>query len=118
MIAHIGLYVKNLKDSGAFYIPVLKAINYEIIFQNDLFIAFGKNGTPYFEIYADKPHSSPIHVAFQCHSKEEVSSFHDAAITSGATDNGKPGYRAYLPNYYACFVIDPNGHNLEALFLE
>ena len=79
-------------------------------------IAFGKEGVPFFEIYADKPPSSPIHIAFECKSKEEVTLFHNAAIDLGATDNGKPGYRDYFPNYYACYVIDPDGHNLEALF--
>jgi catechol 2,3-dioxygenase-like lactoylglutathione lyase family enzyme len=116
MIAHIGLYVKNVKDSGAFYVPALKTLGYEIIFQNDLCIALGKEGVPFFEIYADKPSSSPIHIAFECKSKEEVTLFHNAAIDLGATDNGKPGYRDYFPNYYACYVIDPDGHNLEALF--
>lgn len=116
MIAHVGLYVKNVKDSGEFYIPVLKTIGYEIIFQNDLCIAFGKDGTPFFEIYGDKPASSPIHIAFDCKSKEEVSVFHNTAIELGGKDNGKPGYRDYFPNYYACFVTDSNGHNLEALF--
>lgn len=118
MISHVGLYVKNIKDSGRFYMPALKAIGYEIIFQNDLCIAFGQEKTPFFEIYADKPPSSPIHIAFECKSKEEVSLFYNTAIDLGATDNGKPGYRDYCPNYYASFVIDPNGHNLEALFLE
>jgi predicted lactoylglutathione lyase len=116
MIAHIGLYVKNLKDSATFYIPALKTIGYEVIFQNDFCIALGKNKTPFFEIYTDKPFSSPIHIAFECKSKEDVNIFYNAAIDLGATDNGKPGYRDYFPNYYACYVIDPNGHNLEALF--
>lgn len=116
MIAHIGLYVKNLKDSGAFYIPALKTIGYELIIQNDLCIALGKGGIPFFEIYTGKPFISPVHIAFECKSKEEVELFYNTLIQLGAIDNGAPGYRNYFPGYYASFVIDPNGHNLEALF--
>lgn len=116
MLAHIGLYVKSVKESREFYVPVLKTIGYDIIFENEFCVALGKGGVPFFEIYGDKPASSPIHIAFDCKSKEEVSLFHRTAIELGGKDNGQPDYRKYFPGYYAAFIIDPNGHNLEGLF--
>ena len=118
MISHIGVYVKNIKDSEKFYTPLLEVIGWSIIFSNNLCIAYGKNGVPFFEIYADKPASSPVHIAFECNSNAEVEAFYHKAIKLNATDNGKPGYREYFPGYYACFIIDPNNHNLEGLYFE
>jgi len=60
-----------------------------------------------------------LHIAFEAQSREEVDAFHRAALEAGARDNGPPGIRAkYSPNYYAAFVIDPDGHNIEAVFHE
>lgn len=116
MIQHIGIYVSSIKESAAFYIPALKSIGYDIIIQNDLCVALGKGGVPFFEIYGGKTPTSPIHIAFECASKEEVALFHQTSLLLGATDNGKPDYRHYFPGYYAAFVTDLNGHNLEGLF--
>ena len=65
------------------------------------------------------PISNNIHIAFSSKSREEVDSFYTAALRAGAKDNGAPGIRAkYRPNYYAAFVIDPNGYNIEVVFRE
>ncbi|MCL9684308.1 hypothetical protein [Legionella maioricensis] len=116
MISHIGIYVENLKNSSEFYIPLLEAINWEVIIKNDFCVAMGKGNIPFFEIYTGKPASSPIHIAFECASKEEVKTFYNTALQLNASDNGKPGYRDYFPDYYSSFVIDQNGHNLEGLY--
>jgi predicted lactoylglutathione lyase len=116
MISHIGVYVENLKSSSEFYIPLLAAIGWEVIIKNDFCVALGKRNIPFFEIYIGKPASSSIHIAFECTSQEEVSTFYNTAIRLKARDNGKPGYRDYFPDYYSCFVIDQNGHNLEGLY--
>jgi hypothetical protein len=118
MLAHIGLYVENVKKSGEFYIPLLNTIGYELVIQNDFCIALGKEGVPFFEIYGGKSPSSPIHIAFTCKSQEAVNLFYRTAIDLGAEDNGAPGYRypEYFKNYYAGFVTDLNGHNLEGVF--
>ena len=61
--------------------------------------------------------STATHIAITARSRAEVDAFHAAAIAAGAKDNGKPGLRPhYHPDYYGAFVIDPNGHNLEAVF--
>ncbi|KTD21817.1 VOC family protein [Legionella londiniensis] len=116
MIAHVGIYVENLKDSSAFYTILLETIGWSVIFKNDFCVAFGKENTPFFEIYTGKAASSPFHIAFDCASQEEVNTFYNTAISLNARDNGEPGFRDYFPNYYACYVIDPNGHNLEGLY--
>lgn len=116
MIGHIGFYVDDLEQSDAFYQPLLKVVGYEIIFTIPNCIAYGIGGVPMLEIYTGKPKSSGIHIAFNVKDKDSVKQFYNVALSLGAKDNGAPGYRDYFPNYYASFVIDPNGHNLEALF--
>jgi catechol 2,3-dioxygenase-like lactoylglutathione lyase family enzyme len=116
MIGHIGFYVENLQQSDLFYRPLLKCIGYEVIFERSQCIAYGINSVPIFEIYTDKPRSSGIHIAFNVPDKETVEYFYNQGLELGAKDNGKPGFRDYCPGYYAAFIIDPHGNNLEALF--
>ena len=116
MIGHIGFYVNNLKESKIFYTSLLKVLDYEIIFENEACLCLGREEMPYFEIYVGKP-TSPMHIAFSCDSQGIVNQFYATALELGAKSNGEPGYRNYLPNYYACFVLDPNGHNLEGVCL-
>ena len=75
---------------------------------------------PIFWIDRFHPHSVSQHVAFAAESRAEVESFHAAALRAGGTDNGAPGLRegAYPPGYYAAFVLDPDGNNIEAVFRE
>lgn len=117
MIAHIGIYVDDLKKSDAFYRSLFQVIGYEVVLTIPQCIAYGFNNEPLFEIYTGKPKSSSIHVAFHVKSKQIVESFYTRALSLGGQDNGKPGYRDYFPNYYAAFITDLNGNNLEALFV-
>ena len=62
---------------------------------------------------------TPLHLAIEAKSREEVEAFYDAALGAGGKDNGKPGYRTeYWPGYYAAFVCDPDGHNIEAVWYD
>lgn len=61
---------------------------------------------------------SPTHLAFQADSRRKVEDFHKAALAAGARDNGGPGYRDYSPGYYAAFVLDPDGNNIEAVWYD
>lgn len=116
MLAHIGLYVDDLRKSDSFYRPLLKVIGYEVILEFPQCIAYGMDGNPYFEIYTGKAPSSPIHVAFHVPDERHVNEFHETALALGGKDNGKPGPRTWEQfQYYAAFITDPNGHNLEAL---
>jgi predicted lactoylglutathione lyase len=60
----------------------------------------------------------PMHVAFQAKSREQVEAFHKAALAAGGKDNGGPAYRDYSPGYYAAFVLDPDGNNIEAVWYD
>lgn len=116
MLGHVGFYVDDLKKSNELYQPLLKVIGYDIILEIPQCIAYGVNGRPIFEIYTGKPVTSPLHFAFDVASKKLVEEFYNEALSLGATGNGEPGYRTYFPGYYAAFIIDVNGHNLEAVF--
>jgi catechol 2,3-dioxygenase-like lactoylglutathione lyase family enzyme len=77
---------------------------------------------PVFWIYRFHPHGVKQHTAFAARSRTEVDAFHAAALKAGGTDNGPPGLRdtaeGYPPGYYAAFVLDPDGNNMEAVFRE
>lgn len=118
MLGHIGFYVDDLQKNDAFYRPLLESIGYNVILSIPQCIAYGKEGFPLVEIYIGKEKSERIHLAFNVPSKELVVLFYETALKLGATDNGAPGYRPYFPGYYAAFIVDPNGHNLEAVFWE
>lgn len=116
MITHVGIYVESLEKSDSFYRPLLETIGYKVFFDLPKFVAYEKEGL--FEIYEGKSPTQNLHIAFKAKSKEEVKKFFDKALELGATNNGEPGYRDYLPGYYAAFVIDLNGHNVEALYMD
>jgi predicted lactoylglutathione lyase len=60
----------------------------------------------------------PLHLAFEAGSRQQVEAFHKAALAAGAQDNGAPGYRNYSPGYFAAFVLDPDSHNIEAVWYD
>jgi catechol 2,3-dioxygenase-like lactoylglutathione lyase family enzyme len=124
MIDHCGFPVSDYAKSKAFYLKALAPIGYAVIMevaaeQNPSGAAacgFGKDGKPDFWIGAEGGLGKPIHVAFAVQTRAEVDGFYKAAMAAGAKDNGAPGIRAhYHPNYYAAFVFDPDGHNIEAV---
>ena len=75
----------------------------------------GRDELPQFWFGAYGPSPGPIHLAFKAESREQVRRFHAAALAAGGRGNGAPGLRDYAPNYYAAFVIGPDGHNIEAV---
>lgn len=118
MLDHIGINVTDLAKSKAFYEQALKPLGYTISFgtEGEHWAFDIKDGL--LEIYqADHPAPlTPVHVAFRAKSKAEVDAFHQAALAAGATDNGAPAPRPqYTPGYYGAFVLDPDGHNIEAM---
>ena len=80
-------------------------------------VAFGIDHPTYW-IDVFHPHSVRQHTAFRAASRAQVEAFHAAALAAGGTDNGGPGLRAYTPGYYAAFVLDPDGNNIEAVIRE
>lgn len=123
MIDHTGVNVSDYGKSRAFYLAALGAIGYGIVKEfpasvtgNTDVAGFGPPGKPDFWVIRGVPNQPPIHVAFRVDSREEVDAFYRAAIAAGARDNGGPGIRAhYHPDYYGAFVLDPDGHNIEAV---
>jgi catechol 2,3-dioxygenase-like lactoylglutathione lyase family enzyme len=124
MIDHTGIGVANVARSAAFYDATLAALKLRRVAQLPEHtgtdgIGYGQD-FPVFWIDRFHPHSVQQHVAFAAKSRAEVDAFHAAALKSGGADNGAPGLRAggYPPGYYAAFVRDPDGNNIEAVFRE
>jgi catechol 2,3-dioxygenase-like lactoylglutathione lyase family enzyme len=123
MLDHIGFAVRDFERSLAFYKVVLEPLGYELIKEvprevtgENAHAGFGREGRPQFWIGTGTGLGGRLHVAFAARSRAEVDAFHAAAIRAGASDNGAPGLRPrYHPNYYGAFVLDPDGHNVEAV---
>ncbi len=120
MFDHVSIKVSDLEKSKEFYEKSFAPLGYKVSFGKDgIFHAFDIGKGFLFEIFQHKS-NEPItstHTAFRAEGQEMVRAFYSAAIEVGATDNGKPGPRPnYTKNYYACFILDPDGHNIEVMF--
>jgi catechol 2,3-dioxygenase-like lactoylglutathione lyase family enzyme len=118
MIDHTGIGVADVGRSGIFYDVALGTLGMRRVMQipDDTgadAIGYGFE-YPVFWIDRYHPHSVRQHTAFAAKSRAEVDAFHSAALKAGGTENGAPGLRS--PNYYAAFVLDPDGNNIEAVF--
>lgn len=123
MLDHIGFPVTDFERSKAFYSKVLEPLGYRLLKNVDLSDEAGPGGyagfgeeRPQFWIGTGKPIQGRLHVAFIAKDRALVRRFFDAAIAAGGKDNGAPGLRPhYHANYYGAFVLDPDGHNIEAV---
>ncbi|MCF4166280.1 VOC family protein [Zavarzinia compransoris] len=124
MIDHIGFGVGDLEASRAFYERALAPLGISVQMAvtaeqtgAGAHVGFGTAGKPFFWIgTADRPMTPGLHVAFTAPDRATVDAFHAAALAAGGRDNGAPGIRAhYHPDYYGAFVLDPDGHNVEAV---
>ena len=116
MIDHTGVPVSDFDRAAAFYTKALAPLGYSQLMTYGPVAGFGEPGKPDFWISITKGPISQIHVAFRTNSRKIVRDFYEAAIAAGGKDNGAPGVRAdYHPNYYAAFVHDPDGHNVEVV---
>lgn len=117
LIDHLQLVVRDLAAARRFYTAVFRSLD----------VPLGGSGEDYFwadELFISSPDSAAAqgvltgrhHLAFQARSREMVDAFHAAALAHGGTDNGAPGERTYHPGYYAAFVLDPDGNNIEAVY--
>lgn len=120
MIDHVTIYVKDLERSKAFYELAFAPLGFQVAFGKEgVFWAFDIGKGFLFEIaqYNGKSPITTVHIAFRVNDIEKIQAFYKAAIDAGAMDNGAPGPRPqYTENYYACFVHDLDGHNIEATF--
>ncbi len=116
IIDHIGLFVKDYAASKAFYQAAFAPLNIVLSKEYENYGGFGYGQKPEFWIGSGGTVHLPMHVAFIAESRAAVDAFYVAAIKAGGTDNGKPGIREhYHADYYGAFVIDPDGHNIEAV---
>jgi catechol 2,3-dioxygenase-like lactoylglutathione lyase family enzyme len=117
MIAHTTLHVSDYAKSKGFYIKVLAPLGYHQNLEFGESAGFNDGKNTDFWISAEK-NVVPTHLAFETRSRAHVEAFHEIALQVGANDNGGPGYRDYSPGYFAAFVIDPSGHNIEAVWYD
>lgn len=117
LIDHLQLVVKDLEKSFTFYQSIFTALNIplgdknnEYFWFDELFVSTADSKA------AQGKHTGRVHLAFQAVSTEMVDQFYSAGLKAGGRDNGKPGLRLYHPGYFAAFLIDPDGNNIEAVF--
>lgn len=117
LIDHVHLVVEDFAAAAQFYTAVLAALGIPVGGQGDDYIWYD-------ELFISSPTSRAAagvttgrhHLAFQAKDRAMVEQFHAAALAAGGKDNGKPGERPYHPGYYAAFVLDPAGNNVEAVY--
>lgn len=126
MFDHLSIGVRDVDRSAAFYDAVLAPLGVVRLWRNPRNAGYGPAGftgeAPFAILLAapDAPGPHPVfHLAFAARSRAAVDGFYAAAVSTGGTDDGPPGIRTrYDPGYYAAFVLDPDGHRLEAVLHE
>jgi catechol 2,3-dioxygenase-like lactoylglutathione lyase family enzyme len=122
MIDHVGFPVSDYARSKAFYSQALAPLGYTLIMEvgetesGSPAVGFGREGKPDLWIGGEGGLTGVLHIAIVADDRRTVDAFYRAALAAGGRDNGAPGLRAhYHPNYYGAFVLDPDGHNIEAV---
>jgi catechol 2,3-dioxygenase-like lactoylglutathione lyase family enzyme len=124
LLDHVSITVKDLASAKPFYKAVMRVLGAELDYEENSAIGFGERNRPhdnrhtYISIF-QSPQATPDprrHYCFRAASIEQVQAFHAAGLAAGGTDQGAPGLRSYHPQYYAAFVLDPEGNKLEAVF--
>jgi catechol 2,3-dioxygenase-like lactoylglutathione lyase family enzyme len=124
IIDHFGFGVSDYERAKTFYAEALAPLGFTLVMEfgpeqtegKVWACGFGKDGKPEFWIGSDGKTRPLMHIAFEAHTRAEVRAFHEAALRAGGRDNGAPGLRPqYHPSYYAAFVFDLDGHNIEAV---
>ncbi len=120
MIDHVTFGVSDFARSVQFYDEALAPLGVKRLFDDESgpAKATGYGDTrPWFWIAEHDPTSGKLHIAIRARDRAAVDAFHKAGLLAGGTDNGAPGLRPhYHPGYYGAFVLDPDGHNIEAVF--
>jgi catechol 2,3-dioxygenase-like lactoylglutathione lyase family enzyme len=119
MLNHISIGVRDIARTKAFYDAALEPLGYKALSEGETSLGYGKDAVVLWIYQSKAPvpadERSGLHFCFDAPTRESVAAFHKAALAAGGRDNGKVGLRPdYGPNYYAGFVIDPDGYRLEA----
>jgi catechol 2,3-dioxygenase-like lactoylglutathione lyase family enzyme len=117
MLDHVTIGVTDLERTKAFYDDALKPLGIERLYaEGTTFAGYGLNRKAFFWIGSRDAVLTGVHIAFAAKDRATVDAFHAAAISAGGRDNGPPGLRPrYHQHYYGAFIIDPDGHNVEAV---
>ncbi len=116
MFDHVGFGVRNVPESKAFLVEALRPLGVAVVMEGQYGVGLGKNNKPSLWLYETREAPARLHLAFAADTRAQVDAFHQAALAAGGKDNGAPGLRPhYHRNYYAAFVIGPDGHNIEAV---
>jgi catechol 2,3-dioxygenase-like lactoylglutathione lyase family enzyme len=127
VIDHVGIRVSDLAASRGMYEAALAALGFAVLsegeFEGDRYVLFGRDDSDDFALHSvgSQPGRDRVttgtHIAFRAANADAVTRWHDAAVANGGTDNGPPGVRPeYSGSYFAAFVLDPDGNNVEAVF--
>jgi catechol 2,3-dioxygenase-like lactoylglutathione lyase family enzyme len=111
LLDHVHLRVTDLEASKRFYLAVTESLRIPLGFESESAFSIDE-----LFVSDDGEPTARVHIAFQADDEEAVRRFHEAGLAAGGTDNGRPGPRDYHPGYYAAYVYDPDGNNVEAVF--
>jgi catechol 2,3-dioxygenase-like lactoylglutathione lyase family enzyme len=119
MLNHISFGVRDIARTKRFYDAALKPLGYRCLSESPTSLGYGKEAVALWISPSERPvpadEQSGLHVCFDAPTRKAVDAFHQAALGAGGRDNGKPGLRAdYGDDYYAAFVVDPDGYRIEA----
>jgi catechol 2,3-dioxygenase-like lactoylglutathione lyase family enzyme len=116
MLDHVTIGVSDIERSKKFYDRALNPLAITRLYGGEKSAGYGAGSKGFFWIGSRGTPQTGSHIAFAAPDRPTVDRFHDEAIAAGGIDNGKPGIRPhYHPNYYGAFVLDPDGHNIEAV---
>ena len=114
LVDHVHLRARDLEATKRFYKAVLGALAIPVGSESPRHVAFDELWID--ALGHDKGSATHVHLAFQAADRDAVARFHAAGLAAGGRDNGMPGERDYHPGYYAAFLFDPDGNNVEAVF--
>jgi catechol 2,3-dioxygenase-like lactoylglutathione lyase family enzyme len=111
VVDHLDVHASDFRESVRFYETVLAALAIPKLFERD-----GEACFTHVNVVGRLPATKELHLCFYARSRDEVDAFHQAGVEAGFRSNGAPGYRDYGPGYYASYLLDPDGNNIEALY--
>jgi catechol 2,3-dioxygenase-like lactoylglutathione lyase family enzyme len=123
MLDHVSIGVRDINRAKRFYDAALEPLGYKCLrpARTMLGYGYGRDSVTFWIVSAERPvpvdEGSGLHFCFAAPERDAVDAFHSAALRTGGRDNGAPGVRAkYSPDYYAAFIIDPDGYRIEAFY--
>lgn len=116
MFDHVVFGVSDYTASKAFYLKALEPLDVEVVAENQLGIELSSDGKTSLCLFPTEEKPAHLHLAFRAETRQQVDAFYRSALEAGGTDNGAPGLRPeYHTTYYAAFITDPDGHNIEVV---